>query len=106
METQTAHADQPIYVSWLETLGIDDIGKVGGKNASLGELIRTLKDQDVKVPDGFAITVEAYWTFLKADGLIEKVEAHLAAFARGEQSLAKPVVQFAGYFCRLPFHQT
>ncbi len=106
METQTAHADQSVYVSWFETLGIDDIGNVGGKNASLGELICTLKDQDVKVPDGFAITVEAYWTFLKADDLIEKVQAHLDAFARGEQSLAQTGRAIRWLFLQTPFHQT
>lgn len=48
------------YIRWFNQLGINDIPLVGGKNASLGEMYRQLADQDVKVPNGFAITVEAY----------------------------------------------
>jgi len=48
------------YIRWFNQLGINDIPLVGGKNASLGEMYRQLADQDVKVPNGFAITAEAY----------------------------------------------
>jgi len=43
------------YVRWLETLSQADVPLVGGKNASLGEMIRVLKDQGILVPDGFSI---------------------------------------------------
>jgi pyruvate,water dikinase len=48
------------YVRWFSELGVDDVALVGGKNASLGEMYRELTPQGVKVPNGFAITAEAY----------------------------------------------
>ncbi|MGA7935035.1 MAG: phosphoenolpyruvate synthase [Kovacikia sp.] len=101
MGLQANLLEKPIYISWFEALRIGDIDKVGGKNASLGELIRTLKDQGVQVPDGFAITVDAYWTFLKAEGLKEKIQSHLDALAEGKESLAQ-----AGRAIRWLFLQT
>jgi pyruvate, water dikinase len=47
-------------VRWFESIGLNDVGLVGGKNASLGELYRALAPQGVCVPDGFALTAEAY----------------------------------------------
>ena len=54
-----------------------DVHRVGGKNASLGEMIRTLKDDGVRLPDGFATTAEAYRKFLEANSLTEHIQAHL-----------------------------
>lgn len=51
---------------------------VGGKNASLGHMIRDLIDK-VTVPDGFAVTTDAYWYFLRSQGIIEKIEDRLSA---------------------------
>ena len=48
------------YVRFFETIGIDDVPLVGGKNASLGELFRKLADAGVRVPNGFAITADGY----------------------------------------------
>ena len=48
------------YIRWFEELTIEDIPLVGGKNASLGEMYRELTPQGVKIPNGFAITAEAY----------------------------------------------
>src|SRR5471032_3543071 len=48
------------YVRFFEEIGLDDVGLVGGKNASLGELYRKLTPQGVKIPNGFAITAAAY----------------------------------------------
>ena len=45
-----------------------DVPSVGGKNASLGELIGTLGSEGINVPDGFAVTAQAYWDFLDATG--------------------------------------
>ncbi len=53
----------------FEEVGIKDIGIAGGKNASLGEMIRTLGSKGVRVPSGFIITAEAYRYFLKSNGL-------------------------------------
>lgn len=48
------------YTLWFEEIGIDDVSQVGGKNASLGEMYQKLKAQDVLVPNGFAVSAEAY----------------------------------------------
>jgi pyruvate, water dikinase len=53
------------YIRTLDSLGMGDIGLVGGKNASLGEMIGSLKPLGVKVPEGFAVTAEGYRLFLK-----------------------------------------
>lgn len=57
----------------LDEVGIVDISKVGGKNASLGEMIRQLQPKGVKVPTGFATTADAYRYFIKAAGLETKL---------------------------------
>ncbi|MFW6102837.1 MAG: PEP/pyruvate-binding domain-containing protein, partial [Chloroflexota bacterium] len=61
------------FVKKLDEVGIDDIELVGGKNASLGEMIRSLKSQGVEVPSGFAITAEAYRYFVHQAGLEAKI---------------------------------
>ena len=71
----------------LETLTNEDVPLVGGKNASLGEMIGALKDEGVRVPDGFATTAEAYWHYLAANDLKEKIRDQLGAMEAGEQSL-------------------
>ena len=52
---------------------IEDVPLVGGKNASLGEMFRELKSKGVRVPDGFAVTAEAYREFLRTTGLDRKI---------------------------------
>ena len=66
------------YVIKLDQLGMQDVETVGGKNASLGEMIRNLHDLGVTVPGGFATTAAAYREFLGNDGLDEKIRATLA----------------------------
>lgn len=65
------------YILWFKDLGIEDVPKVGGKNAALGEMYANLVPLGVNVPDGFAITAEAYRHFLRDAGLNEKIEAVL-----------------------------
>ena len=60
-------------VIWFENLRMNDVEVVGGKNASLGEMISQLTSKGVRVPDGFATTASAYRTFLAQDGLDEKI---------------------------------
>ena len=57
------------YIRWFENLGINDVAIVGGKNASLGEMIAGLTSNGIRVPGGFATTAEAYRDFLSHDGL-------------------------------------
>ncbi len=63
----------------LDQLGVDDIARVGGKNASLGEMIRNLAARGVRVPEGFATSAEAFREFLAAGGLADRIQARLAA---------------------------
>ncbi|WP_373509899.1 phosphoenolpyruvate synthase, partial [Thiocapsa sp.] len=65
------------YVRWLSELGMDDVPVVGGKNASLGEMIQNLTHLGVQVPGGFATTADAYREFLAKDGLDERIQAVL-----------------------------
>ncbi|MBI5772489.1 MAG: phosphoenolpyruvate synthase [Verrucomicrobia bacterium] len=66
------------FIRWFAEIGIEDVPLVGGKNASLGEMFSELTCKGVKVPDGFAITAEAYRYFLRAAGLDAKIRAILA----------------------------
>ena len=61
------------YVKWLDEITADDIHEVGGKNASLGEMIRELKEEGVNVPYGFALTADSYWYLLDYNNLREKI---------------------------------
>ncbi len=61
------------YVIKLDELGMNDVETVGGKNASLGEMISNLSNMGVTVPGGFATTAAAYRDFLKADGLDKRI---------------------------------
>ena len=61
------------YIRWFAEIGLDDIPLVGGKNASLGEMYRTLSTTGVRVPPGFAITADAYRLFLHEAHLDDKI---------------------------------
>jgi len=65
-------------VVWFESLGMGDVARVGGKNASLGEMIGNLAARGVRVPGGFATTAEAYREFLRHDDLGERIHQALA----------------------------
>ncbi|WP_414545406.1 phosphoenolpyruvate synthase [Nostoc sp. CCY0012] len=81
--------NQNSFIRWFETLKSEDVTIVGGKNASLGEMIATLKDKGICVPDGFATTADAYWQFLAANHLTEKIQSHLEELQSGKTSLDK-----------------
>ncbi|MBU2977075.1 phosphoenolpyruvate synthase [Alteromonas sp. C1M14] len=61
------------YVLWYQELGMHDVGRVGGKNASLGEMISNLANAGVQVPGGFATTAEAFNEFLDQSGLEARI---------------------------------
>jgi pyruvate, water dikinase len=75
--TSQASSHQP-WIVWFDKIQIADISLVGGKNASLGEMIRNLSAQGVKVPNGFAITAFAYQQFIAAAGLDQKIRSIFA----------------------------
>jgi pyruvate, water dikinase len=65
-------------VLWLDALRMTDLGKVGGKNASLGEMIGNLAKLGVSVPGGFATTADAFQTYLEKSGLAKRIQERLA----------------------------
>ena len=66
-------------IAWFADLSLADIDQVGGKNASLGEMVRNLTSAGVRVPDGFATTADAYRQFISEGGLVEIINAEVAA---------------------------
>ncbi len=74
-------------VQWFEKIGMGDVPQVGGKNASLGELIRSLAAQGVRVPDGFATTADAYRRFIDANGIESAMRSRIQSYRAGETSL-------------------
>ena len=66
-------------VLWLDALRMSDLGKVGGKNASLGEMIGNLSRLGVSVPGGFATTADAFRHYLEQSGLAQRIQQRLAA---------------------------
>jgi len=66
------------YIRWLDQLGMDDLDQVGGKNASLGEMIGNLASLGVNVPGGFATTAAAFRDFLSETGLDARIRERLA----------------------------
>ncbi len=69
---------EKVFIKWFEELRIEDVPLVGGKNASLGEMIRTLKAKGVSVPGGFAITAYAYKYMIEKEGIDKKIEQILS----------------------------
>jgi pyruvate, water dikinase len=75
---------RPTYVRWFRELGIGDVAEVGGKNASLGELYRELTPLGVMVPNGFAVTADAYRDTLTASGAWDRLREVLAGLDKGD----------------------
>src|ERR1700687_1194743 len=69
--------DRYEFIRFFRDIGIDDVGLVGGKNAALGEMYRELSAKGVKVPNGFAITAQAYRSMLDAANAWEPLRAAL-----------------------------
>lgn len=65
------------HILWFEEIGINDIPLVGGKNASLGEMLRELSSKGIQVPNGFAITTHAFRRFVEANRLETRVQKAL-----------------------------
>jgi len=87
----------------FENLRMTDVESVGGKNASLGEMISQLP-AGVKVPTGFATTAHAFREFLKFEGLSDKIEARLKTLDTEDvRSLAKAGAEIRGWILKQPF---
>lgn len=65
------------YIKLFEEVDMDDVAEVGGKNASLGEMIQAFKNTDINIPGGFVVTATAYKHFLSQTGLDEYIKKEL-----------------------------
>ncbi len=77
-------AEQQVYIRWFEQVSIDDVALVGGKNASLGEMYRQLGSRGVRIPNGFAVTAEAYRYMVASAGILPEMECLLAGMDRND----------------------
>jgi len=69
---------EEVFIKWFEDLKIEDVPSVGGKNASLGEMIRALGEKGVSVPGGFAVTAYAYKYMIEKAGIDKKIKEILS----------------------------
>lgn len=82
------------YIKKFGEIGLQDIAHVGGKNASLGQMITDLSGQGIRIPDGFAITAEGYWHFLETNNLVEPLRERMAMIsARSDVAVVAHVGQ-------------
>jgi len=87
------------FVRTFNSLGINDIEIVGGKNASLGEMITELSPLGLRIPDGFATTADAYWHFLDHNGLRDPITKLLTKLdVRNVTQLAETGQQIRNWF--------
>ena len=92
-------------VIWFEDVGQGDVPRVGGKNASLSEMVGNLAARGVKVPLGlawlgFATTAEVYWRFVDANGLREIIASMLSELGSGKVTLAEAGKEIRRAFLR------
>ncbi len=80
---------QASRVIWFEELGRADVARVGGKNASLGEMVRHLGQRGVTVPPGFATTAEAYWHFVDSNQLRDTITTAFQELNEGKAPLSE-----------------
>ncbi|MBE9047816.1 phosphoenolpyruvate synthase [Pleurocapsales cyanobacterium LEGE 10410] len=91
------------YIRWFANLTNEDVEVAGGKNASLGEMIGNLKEEGVRVPDGFATTAEAYWQFLEHNDLKEQIKSNIEDLSAQKQSLEETGKAIRRHFYRAEF---
>ncbi len=86
------------YIAWFDAIGMDDLPRVGGKNASLGEMVRALSAEGVRVPDGFAVTTDAYHAFVGNNDLAEPLRQAVQRMHDGECTLDDAGREIRGLF--------
>lgn len=92
------------YVIWFDELRIADVSSVGGKNASLGEMISQLTQAGLRVPGGFATTADAYRDFLAHGGVAQRIEQALASLDTDDvQALSTTGAQIRAWIVETPF---
>ncbi len=91
-------------VSWLKDLRLKDLEQVGGKNASLGEMIGGLAAAGIRVPGGFATTADAFREFLSANRLEERIEQRLHGLVTSDvTALAACGAEIRSWIAQAPF---
>ena len=93
-----------MYVAWLKDLRMSDLPRVGGKNASLGEMIGELARAGVRVPGGYATTARAFEAFLSTDGLERRIAERISGLDPGDVgALARCGAEIRGWIEQAPF---
>ena len=77
------------YIRWFEDLGSEEVDIVGGKNASLGEMISALREESILVPAGFATTSEAYHDYIRENDIKDKLSEKLGKLKKDMSNLGK-----------------
>ena len=91
-------------VAWLSDLRLKDLDQVGGKNASLGEMIGGLAAAGIRVPGGFATTADAFREFLSASGLDKRIDQRLRGLDTADvKSLAACGAEIRSWIAQAPF---
>jgi Phosphoenolpyruvate synthase/pyruvate phosphate dikinase len=94
------------YILWFDQLGMHDVERVGGKNASLGEMISNLANAGVSVPNGFATTAHAYREFLAHEGLADRINEALNALDVDDvNALVKTGAEIRSWIIETPFNR-
>jgi pyruvate,water dikinase len=92
------------YILWFDQLGMHDVERVGGKNASLGEMISNLANAGVSVPNGFATTAHAYREFLAHEGLADRINHALNTLDVDDvNALVKTGAEIRSWIIETPF---
>jgi pyruvate,water dikinase len=91
-------------LAWLKDLRLKDLAEVGGKNASLGEMIGALSAAGIRVPGGFATTAAAFNEFLDSNGLKQRIAERLSALDPADvKALAAAGKEIRGWILKTPF---
>src|SRR6478752_3565090 len=91
-------------IAWLKDLRLKDLAEVGGKNASLGEMIGALAAAGIQVPGGFATTAAAFHEFLDSNGLKQRIAERLSALDPADvKALAAAGKEIRSWILKTPF---
>lgn len=86
--SSSSSAGTESLVRWFDELTLQDVPVVGGKTASLGEMIRSLDDAGISVPQGFAVTAQGYRDYMRQNHLEDPIAAELDRLEKGSSTLA------------------